>query len=120
MCGDHIQPLGGGLLAIVPAPRGILAVGDGAVGDLERGDATAVDVVEAGETGFIRRPLMTALGLGAEAWVAAGGAGNPVLGVGGRSLSRCCWRYALLDKTGKAGVLPGDGSRLGCSSMDGD
>lgn len=110
---------------MVPAPRGILAVGERAVGDLfvaERGDATAVVVVEAGETGFILRPLIISDALSATVWAAIGGAGNVVLGVGGRSLSRCCWRYAPLfwvDETGKAGVLPGDGSRLGRSSSDG-
>lgn len=35
----HIQPLPGGLRAIVPAPRGIRAVGDGIVGDLALGRA---------------------------------------------------------------------------------
>ena len=74
----QIQPLGGGLRDIVPAPRGIRAVGDGAVWpplfdrarllvdndgvpdwDAVLDEATALT----GETGFIRSPLMQA-GLG--------------------------------------------------------
>lgn len=97
--GFHIQPLGGGLLAIVPAPRGILAVGEGTVGDLVvadlggeagvRGEASVAD--EAGDTGFILRPLI-GVPFGGGGWVAGGGPGSVDRGVGGSILSRCACR----------------------------
>ena len=58
----HIQPLGGGLRAIVPAPSGILAVGEGAVlvgdlvGDLVLADRSG-EAGEDGDMGFILSPL---------------------------------------------------------------
>ena len=80
----QIQPLRGGLRAIVPAPIGIRAVGEGAVGDLDRldegvllpvgvllpelGGDEDVGLVGVGEIGFILNPLIpraaTALGGG--------------------------------------------------------
>lgn len=62
----YIQPLGGGLLAIVPAPSGILAVGERVVGDrfvADLGDEAAAELAgEAGEMGFILKPLIAAAG----------------------------------------------------------
>jgi hypothetical protein len=48
----QIQPLGGGLRDMVPAPRGIRAVGDGAWREDSVGDATAL----VGVMGFMCRP----------------------------------------------------------------
>jgi hypothetical protein len=104
--GTHIQPLGGGLRAIVPAPRGRYAVGDPAVGDLV-GDLVRdddIDVaemageadlgIEMGEMGFILSPLKAAMGR-----TGSGAPVNWVRGVGGSDLSG--------DRMGNTGVLPG-------------
>ena len=104
--GTHIQPLGGGLRAIVPAPRGRYAVGDPAVGDLvgdlvRDDDVGVAEVVgeavlgiEMGEIGFILSPLKAAMGR-----TGSGAPVNWVRGVGGSDLSA--------DRTGNTGVLPG-------------
>lgn len=122
-CSPHIQPLGGGLRAIVPAPSGILAVGDGAVGDLVSSDRAGdsrpelvvpgVDgevgeLTEAGDTGFILKPLMAGR-TGGGGWVGGGGPGATERGVGGRIFSLSFCRYAADERTGNAGVLPGLG-----------
>ena len=101
----HIQPLGGGLRAIVPAPRGTHAEGDPAMGDLvvpvlvldEEAVETAGEAARAGEVGeigFILSPLKAVFGrMGSDGIV------KTERGVGGSVLSE--------EKTGNAGVLPG-------------
>ena len=107
MSGLHIQPFGGGLRAIVPAPSGILANGEGTCGAVgERVvEADLADLGgevgvagDAGEIGFILNPLMpcvwAAVALGGGGWVAGGGPGIATRGVGGRTFSRCVCKYA--------------------------
>ena len=67
----QIQPLGGGLRDIVPAPSGIRAVGDGACRAGVAGSEAVVGEARdtAGVTGFMRRPDMMAAG----AWTAGCG-----------------------------------------------
>jgi len=93
----HIQPLRGGLRAIVPAPRGIREVGEFVVGDLDMlewaGDVRPLEEElgvdgEPGETGFILRPLMPGCGGRGACDVGAADLGIEERGVGGRIFSR--------------------------------
>lgn len=94
----QIQPFGGGLLDIVPAPSGIRAVGLGAArAGVPGSDAVGEPTDVTGVTGFMRSPLMTAAGVGAEGWVAVFGVESGERGGGGGStFSRCAFKYALL------------------------
>jgi hypothetical protein len=93
---------------MVPAPSGILAVGEGAVGERVfvpdlGGDEGSV----AGEMGFILRPLMPpGFCAGGGGITEGGGPGSAERGVGGSTLSLCFseWGWA---ESGNIGVLRG-------------
>lgn len=99
--GVHIHPFAGGLRAMVPAPRGIRAVGEGDVPErreLEREERLGVagevgERVEEGEMGFMRSPLRPGADFcGIGGWLVGGGPGTAERGVGGRIFSRWSWR----------------------------
>jgi hypothetical protein len=97
----QIQPLLGGLRAIVPAPRGIRDVGEFAVGERDvlewAGELRPLDEEwrvdgEPGETGFIRSPLKPVWGGRGACDVGAAVRGSSERGVGGRIFSRWACR----------------------------
>lgn len=118
----HIHPFAGGLLAIVPAPSGIRAVGEGEAPDRkeferelrmlgalgEVGEAVEVEAVEAGEMGFILKPLKPVpVRCGIGGWTVGGGPGRAERGVKGSIFSRWSWRYVAGESVGNAAAFVG-------------